>query len=178
MSNDLKGLQYLVMPLDEIAIDTLASETALIINSDYGPNMTRSFLAKKAHMHYSMKVPDVGDYLLCGLANGDLSVAELRLALITFGYGVDPNDPTNYANQPFVENIWWETVQLIGDSLGDGSGYLVVNEKISLGGGKGLPMKRNSGVQFFVWNPAGSAFVAGATILGTIMLNGVWLNDS
>ncbi len=172
------GLQMLSIPVNEIAIGTLASETALAVNNDIGgANLQRSFLCKKVRIHFTMVAPDAEDTLLVFLANGDLSVAEIATALTTFAYPQNPNDPSNRLQQPLVKGIWWETMQMISAN-GLGSGKTVINEVVKLGGGKGIPAIRNSGVSLFVYNPLGSAFVAGSFANGHLLFYGAWLNDS
>ncbi len=178
MAQMTDGLQMLSIPISEFAVGALGAETAQIINNDIGgTNMNRSFLAKKVRIHYTLIAADTEDTLLVFLANGDLSVAELKTALTTFAYPQNPNDPTDQTNQPLVKGIWWETMQMVSAS-GTGDGKRVINEVVTLGGGKGIPAIKDSGVSMFIYNPLASAFVAGAFSSGHLLFYGAWLNDN
>lgn len=162
----------------------LAANTAVILDTTLGSNLSAGFLSKRMHYHLSF-VPAataVGeDVVIIGIASGDPTVAEIAAALAeTY---VNPNDATVIARAAEKRLIWWETLRTVGFitpniSPVDITHQRIIDEMFSLGGGKGLPMLEEKGAVLFAYNPdSATALANGILVKGIYAHQGVWLSD-
>ncbi len=176
MAQTIKGLQYLPIRLDDDAIATLAANTALILNQQTA--FTRSYLVKQVQYNVGYNVVTGPSSVILGLANGTATITEIAAALNTLV--IDPDDGSSPALLAQKSIIWWETLRFMGnDSVGNGAAgqSVSLNERISIGGGKGIPIIEDNGILVFVWNPTASTLSTASLMAGLIILKGVWLND-
>ncbi len=166
----MKGLQVNPMRMNSDALGTLAADTVVSLRADTG--LTRSFLVKRVLYNLSL-VGAVTDSVIIGLANGTATVAEIASAIRDFIS--DPDDATAPGQAALHWIIWWETIRMIGGTANAGSA--IMNEEISVGGGKGIPALEDTGLQVFAYNPGTAALADSAVIEGLVTLQGVWLND-
>ncbi len=169
------GLQMLIIPFAQQALGTLNSEVALAIVNPFLQNAEQGFLAKKIKYNLACIDLTAGDVVNLVFAPTDISIAELWLALITTGYLTSPDDPMDQANQLFRLKMWHEAGRTFSNS--SGAGKQVEDGVQSLGGGKGIPVTANGGLTIFAFNPAANNMTTGATIVGHIVLYGVWLRE-
>ena len=170
-----KGLQMLVHPMAQTALSTLNSEVALEMQNLFVEDANQGFLVKK--IKYNIAVVDLtaGDCVQFLIAPADMSIAEVRLALITTAYLAKPTDPTDQANQLFVNRIWHEATRTFSNS--SGAGKQVEDGFQTMGGGKGIPITATSGMSLWAFNPATNNMTTGARFVGHLVLYGVWLDE-
>ncbi len=173
MADTMDGLQFNPVRLNNDALGALAADTAVQLNQAIGSGSTQSFLAKR--IKYALGITDATDTdgIIIGIASGSATVAEIQAALtVTVS---NPDDAGSKAVSANKRNIWWETVRYLHAEASQG--HIVLNEDISLGGGKGIPMKEADGFQLFAYNPSTAALTTGMTVQGLLMFSGVWLKD-
>lgn len=166
------GLQTSPILMNADALGTLASETALVINTTFGSGITQSFLIKQVLMNLRIDNQAAADGVIIGLCNGSATVAEIASALTTLI--TDPDDASSPAVAAARQNIFWETLRMLAGATAPAQ---VINEKISLGGGKGIPVKEATGLAIFAFNPGNNALTTGSTVQGIVTLRGIWLGD-
>ncbi len=167
----LKGLQTLALRLNTDSVGTLGANTSLKLVALDG--LTRSFLLKKVIYAVAWNAGATGDNLIFGLAQGSATVAEITTALASMNIS-NPNDATNQILLDQWKVIYYETIMMVSASA-VGEGQSVLNERISIGGGKGIPLLEDDGVQVFAYNPS-TGSVTGS-FDGIVGFQGVWLND-
>ncbi len=154
------------------ALTTLGADTSLSLNTSYGSAMTKAFLIKQVRYALALSGLTAGEGpILIGFARGGLSVAEITSALATAL--VNPEDASNMGAFAMASTIFWETLRLISDH----DEVSPLNETISIGGRKGIPVQEGEGIQLFAFNPTGAALTTGAAVVGAFNLIGVWLNE-
>ncbi len=156
--------------MDSDAFGTLAANTALIINTAFGSTLTRSFLIKQAMFRMQTDGMTADESVIIGLCNASATIAEIASALSTLV--ADPDDASSPAVAAARQMIFWETLHIFGGAAKDPH-----NEVMSLGGGKGIPVKEATGLAIFAYNPSTAALTTGGVLNGLIVLRGVWLND-
>ncbi len=166
----IKGI-YNLPAAFRTALLTLNSDTALIIDNGYGTALKRAFLIKQIRYELGLEASDGDDMIIIGMANGGATIAEIASALAT--KLVDPGEASAWPSFISSKVILWETVRAIPGN----EPQAVLNETISIGGGKGIPMAVNKGIQLFVFNPSANSLTTGATLLGLYQIIGVFMND-
>ncbi len=170
----MDGLQIYPIHLQDAAVSTLGAGTALIVNSDFTTNLTRTFLLKQVQYALEVSGGTSGQGpLVVGLAMGLASVAEIGNALEDLV--TNPNDPSSQAIAGLKRTVLWETVRIF--QITNAGNQNLINEKISIGGGKGIPALEEAGLSVFVWNPANASLSTGTLLSGLVILKGVWMND-
>ncbi len=166
-----QGIQTLPESM-RTALATLATDTALEINSSYGSALTRSILLKQIRIYYGILDGTAGDAVITGFCRGDMSLAQIAAALSSAL--VDPKVLSQSDEFALRNGIYWQTVRLL---QGQASALSTINETISIGGKKGIPVEKGIGMKMFAFNPAGSSFTTGAVIAGGYSLVGIFLED-
>ncbi len=164
------GLQTQPIRMDSDALGTLAANTALILNSGFGSLLTRSFLIKQVRHALQTDGMAADETVIIGLCNALATIAEIASALSTLV--ADPDDASSPATAANRQMIFWETLHAFGGAARDPH-----NEVVSLGGGKGIPVKEATGLAIFAYNPSASALTTGGLVNGLVVIRGVWLND-
>ncbi len=158
------------------ALSTLTANQAIIINTQFGSGLSRSFLMKKLRMYGLTAFVDEGDGNLCyGLAKGDATVAEIAAAMNEFNAN-GPEDTT----ETLTEDEVWTVIQnslVWGKPSGEadgasGSHDITFDGEISFG--KGIPAVEDQGVSIFVYN-GGPSMTTGALASVHAQIYGVWL---
>ncbi len=167
-----KGVQLLAVRMNSDATGTLAANTTVTLNSFTG--FTRAFLCKKVIYAISAIAGAATDTVIIGCAQASASITEITSALSAMNIA-NPNDATNQIILDQWKVVYWDTVRVVADT-GTGS-HPVLNEHISLGGGKGIPFLEEDGVQVFAYNPGTAAFTTGGLVKGLVGFMGVYLND-
>jgi len=162
-------------------IGAITSDSVEIMDSDYSTQLTRDFLCKKIGIQAVLEDWPADTYLLAGFARGDMTVTQIASALAV--PLPDPEDFDLWDNFATVNGIFWETLQMLSGvenvATPPASNSAIWNDRISLGGGKGIPLEAGHGIQLFVFNPSGDSIgVAGSTMLGTYQLVGVFMEGS
>ncbi len=173
----MKGLQFIPLRLNSDALGTLGSDTAIVFNNAF-VNNTQSFLVKQLGMHYNINGMTAGDNVIVGLANGSATAAEIASSMTQLV--TDPDDASSLAVTAAKQIIFWETIRSIscpGTPTGTAATSQVINEMVSLGGGKGIPLKEDNGLAIFAFNTQSGALTTGGVVNGFFVLKGVWLND-
>ncbi len=166
-----KGIQTLPESM-RTALVTLASDTALDINTSYGSGLTRSFLIKQIRIYFGILDGTAGDAVIVGFARGDMSIVQIAAALSSAL--IDPKVLSQSDEFALRNGIYWQTVRLL---QAQASALSTVNEVISIGGKNGIPMEKGIGLKMWAFNPAGSSLTTGAVIAGGFALVGVFLED-
>ncbi len=156
------------------ATGALAADTAVQLNTTFGPTLSQSFLVKKIEYRLRATSANTEESFIIGLANGSATTAELASAIRDAVTDVD--DATAVQTAGLHNVIWWETLRMFAISADTNGDAQVINESFSVGGGKGIPAKEATGLQVFAYNPAAAAMTA-AFVHGLIVLKGIWLND-
>lgn len=170
-----KGLQFLSHRISA-SIGTTASATAASLNSTYGTSLAAPFLIKQIQVNLAMHFGTIADMHTIGFANGAATVTEIKEALEDTL--IDPFDPTTLDNMGKKSIIFWETLRTFSPRYaGTGEAVQEWNETIKIGGGKGIPIHEEKGIQMFVYNPRGSAFAGGGEIDGIVVFKGAWLGS-
>lgn len=152
------------------AVASLGSVTAILLSADIDTELVRSFLVKKVMAQFFIDGSVVDEAVLIGMARGGTSITQIKTALETIQ--TDRDDSKN----ALTKEVLMETVRIIGAGLSDGSGNLVINYEVSLGGGKGIPFAATEGWTWFAYNPAGGPLSAGSqVVVGHVSYSGIWL---
>ncbi len=152
----------------------LAVDTATVMDATYGTGaLKRTFLLKKLRLTMYATGGGVNESVLVGFAHGSLSLAEI-VAILAASLA-DPTDVSSWDEFGQSKGIFWETLTQIQCNHNH-SGALQ-NHEFSIGGGKGIPLSVNHGIQQFAVN-LGLATLTGPPIIwGSSQLIGVYLND-
>lgn len=172
MPAEQAGLQTNPIRMNSDAIGNLGADTALVLNSTFGSGLTQSFLIKQVLYKLGVVALTVDETVIIGLANGSATVAEIVAALTA--NITNPDDASSPAVAAARQMVFWETLRTI---VGGASKRSTIDESISLGGGKGIPVKEATGLAIFAYNPSTGALTTGALVDGLVVLRGVWLND-
>ncbi len=160
-------------------IGQLNSDTAFIVQATYATQLTRDFLCKTIRRQLAYEFGNSDDFVLIGYCRGDMTIGEISSILST--QLPDPEDFQSWDEIAQVNGIFWETLHLF-QGAGDttfGSNAIALNDAVSLGGGKGIPLEAGHGIQMFAFNPSAAQLqnTSGA-ITGTHQLVGVWMEGS
>ncbi len=170
----LRGYQNLSVDTDT-NLGTLATLTAVSLDSTYGSGITRSFLVKavKYLLHLESLTTTEGPVIV-GLAKGSATVSEIANALATNEI-IDPDDVTAAATGAAMSStVLWQSL-LVLDGRTD---TVTLSHRHRIGArGKGIPIYEDDGIQLFAFNADISSLTTGARIKGIYVLEGVWLND-
>ncbi len=150
-----------------IAVGALAAGVALDIETAHGNGMLADFLMKKVKAECVLMTPDASDVLVIGMARGDATIAEIKVALEQTQLERDMSDQAN------ARKVLHETLRVLSEPSGGFTDPVQI--EVSLGGGKGIPFEKGDGWKWFVYNLGANDQVAGAFlhIYGTYY--GVWL---
>ncbi len=174
-----KGIQFQPLRMNSDALGALAADTVLSLNTALSSGLTQSFLIKKIDLRLTIGNFGESDSIIVGCAVGTASVAEIASGIRDVT--LDPDEPGEMGEPGLSNIIYWETLRLFTGTRPDSSAVNghgnVVNESVSIGGGKGLPMKKSHGIQVFAYNPQAAAILTGASVRGLVIIKGVWLND-
>ncbi len=156
----------------------LTEGNVTLIDQVYGQgNLKRSFLLKQiiAHYGWDQEQGSTGDSVLIGFANGSMGTAEIAAQLATVL--ANPNDTKTWDDYAQMGGIFWQTIRQI---LNGTTTYLGirVDETITIGGGKGIPLIKEEGILLWVYNASTGAIASGNKLIGMYALVGVWLDDS
>lgn len=170
----LGGLQWLPIRIDS-PFAAMSADDVDVLDSSYGAgNLKRTFLCKQVKINLHMRGNDAGDGGIFGLAAGGLTTTEI-LAALTDSIP-NPNDASVYGDIAQKVSIFWET---LFDMVDIEHGGHVLNKTVTLGGGKGIPLIVDQGVQAFFHNPSsGNAWAVTTRVQGLITYIGVWLDDA
>ncbi len=147
----------------------LAAGTALLVTGDMDTEFDAPFLVKSVDIHWGWLTSTAADVLIMGLAQGDMSAAEIGAAL---GQALtDPFDVGERGALTTARGIFWETVRIL-----DAVTQRVRTERISIGGGKGIPIAEVKGINQFIFNHGGGALTDANGAMLTV-IKGVWLGD-
>ncbi len=170
----INHLQVQNIPVNDLALSTLASRAALLLASTFGTTLKNTFLVKKVKffLHLVGAANGEAENILIGIAKGDATAAEMAAALNEINT-VGPEDTTQVLTSDNVWTIWQNSVQQMkSDGTGVNAG---VEKEITLG--KGMPAISEQGIQIFAYNNDGTLLTTGGVINGLVQLWGVWLRD-
>ncbi len=171
----LNNVKLLNSRVADAAVGALAADTAILLDESFGTGLQAGFLAKQIKVHLSVsKTLSTPDTLILGFANGSATVAEIVDALHTVQN--DPNDATQRNTRDNWMTVWWETLQIFGPNNANEGNDSRWNAVIKIGGGKGIPMLEEKGVQLFAYNP-GAGAIGATTVAGLYAIMGAWLSD-
>ncbi len=174
MKPPTEGIQILPEAI-RAGTGALATDTSVILSTAYGgTTLTRTFLWKQLSVQFGWEGGNDGDHVILGFSRGDVTVAELTAALATAI--PDPTDASNWDDFVNTGFIYWQTLHMLSTESTDSNAH-VWNETIKIGGSKGIPLKKDEGVQLFAFNPSNNALNSGTVLLGTFQLKGIWLDD-
>ncbi len=146
----------------------LAAGTALLIAGDMDTEFDGAFLIKSVDTHFAWLTATAGDTLIMGLSQGDMSAGEIASAL---GQALtDPFDVGEAGALTTAQGIFWETLQIFTSTERSAT------KRISIGGGKGIPVAEIKGLNHFIFNHSGGALTTANVALLTV-IKGVWLSD-
>ncbi len=162
------------------SLGALASLTALIIETDYAEgNLKRDFLLKRIRAQVAIKILEADEQVLIGFCRGDMTIAEIATAL---GNNLpDPDDFQLWDNFVIASGIYWQTLKIFTGNAVSGTPVARMmdwNDDIKIGGGKGIPLQADKGIQMFAFNSSGGALTTGSQLQGFYELVGVFLEDS
>lgn len=150
--------------LTDSAIGTLASVTAVILDTTFATGMLQNFLLKKVRTQLFIEALTSIDGVIIGYCAGDLTIAEIATI-----FGTPELGPAEGDEGALSRKIYWETVRTI-EALDP-----VYRLDQSLGGGKGIPQFEGVGYQMFAFNPMGHSFSAALLASGFQANYGVWM---
>ncbi len=171
---DIGHLTVQNIPVNDLALGTLASRTVLSLTSIFQTTLKNTFLVKKIryYLHVGGLTNGQGDNLLICIARGDATASEVGSAFTEVNT-VGPADTTQVRTSDNIWNIWQSTVRnMIARGTADNATLI---EEISLG--KGMPALSEVGILPFVFNNDGTALDTGGVINGVVQYWGVWLRD-
>ncbi len=167
MKQIVEILTHNIAPSSTVA--SLAANTAVVFNNNFGTGLLRSFLMKRVKALFFLKGAVAGELFLVGIARGDATVTEIKTALEQVQLERDLQDQAN------TRVILHDSLELITGLAADSTGMAKI--EISLGGGKGIPFEEGDGWQWFIYNVDDGAASAGSQqIQGRATYYGVWLN--
>ncbi len=150
------------------SLGTLATLTALVIETGHATGLLRSFLMKKVKARFRTVGRTVGDEgLMVGMARGGASITEIKAAIEAVQFQEDQQ------NQGAVREVVHEAIALL-HPVGDGT-MESAEIMVSLGGGKGIPFGEGVGWQWFVYNLGDGSLTTGAKLHMHATYWGVWL---
>ncbi len=150
------------------ALGTLATQTAIVMDTSHATALLQSFLMKKVRAHVRSKGATTDDDgILVGMARGDATITEIKAALETVQL---ERDMQTQANRRVV---LFETLMYLRGS-GDGVTQFAERE-VSLGGGNGIPFEDGDGWQWFAYNYSDGNLTTGQSLHLHATIYGVWL---
>ncbi len=178
--NPTEGIQTLP-DMIRATVGSLASDTAIILWTVYATALKRDFLLKKLRVRLKMEFGNTDDPVLFGFARGDMDIGSIGSVLANAT--PDPEDFGSWDEFALRNGIFWETLQLMNGPNGDASALLlpapIWNDSITIGGGKGIPLEAEHGIQLFAFNPSNGNITNSSTnITGAIQLVGVFMEGS
>ncbi len=153
----------------EVALGTLAGSTAVFLHDGADTEMKAPFLIKQVQMHAGVHNLNETDGIIIGLCQGNAVIAEIASMMLQLA--LSPFDVDERFLLQKKQLIFWETLTYV--SLGENT----VNERFKIGGGKGIPIGEDNGINVFAFNPSATALTTGARLTVSATLKGVWLGD-
>ncbi len=147
---------------------TLAANTALLIVGDVDIELDALFLVKSLQMHFAWLTTTAADTIIVGMAQGDMTIA--NIATVMLQQVNDPFDFDELSEASFKRGIFWETLTILTSTERS------INERFTIGGGKGIPIAEGKGANFFILNAGGGTLTA-ANFAINATLKGVFLGD-
>ncbi len=159
------------LSVDDVALGTLASDSALLLSSEFATTIDRTFLIKKIRYFLMISGLTAGNGpLLAGLSRGDASAAEVASAFTEFN-SVGPSDTTQERTQ---DNVW-NVIQNSWRAFKPGGTAAEMHLDVEISLGKGIPALENAGVQLHLFNADAAPLDTGGVCKGRVQLWGVWL---
>ncbi len=162
------------IPVDDLALSTLAARAAVLLDSAFSTSLKNTFLVKKVKyfLHLSGATAGQAANILACLNKGDATATEVAQAITELN-NVGPEDTTQSLDQDRPWTIWQNTLK--GFTPRGTASEAVLIEEISLG--KGMPAISGQGISISAFNNDGTALDTGIVVNGMVQLWGVWLRD-
>ncbi len=148
-----------------VDLSTLATATALSIESGHGTGLLQSFLMKKVSANVGFKGGVAGEMVIIGMARGDVSVGEIKAAMEPIQ--LERNKKTQAANK----DVLHETLRIVNLDPTQAP----MHYEVSIGGGKGIPFEDGDGWLWFAYNVTSATLTTGALFSLDATYYGVWL---
>ncbi len=167
-----KSQMVIIKETQSLALGGLAAAAAIAV---VGPAITDDYRIIKTEVHASVEglASGQGNNLVLGLANSDLTAAEIAESLVTDG-------PVNASDRDKAEEAGRFTRMLSGSAQMDDGGSIrhfpnehggpIIEKTIRWTFSKGV------GWDWFIFNNDGSALTTGATLRLVATHYGVWVN--
>ncbi len=165
------------LAVDTVALSTLGSRAAIIINSTLGTGILQSFLVKRVKYLLTLigkTIVDDGPIAIL-LNKGDATAAEVGLAMTEINTA-GMMDTTQVLTQDNAWTVFQNTVKAFVPR-GDGTAAVLDTGWFSIGGKNGIPIQEGQGISAHAFNCGSGALTTGASVNGLILLQGVWLRD-
>ncbi len=168
------GLVNQQLSLANVALATLASRAAVIINTQFA-TPTNAFLCKRMRFFAQLQNRSTQDDgpILVGACNGDADVSEIAAAMNERNVN-GPDDVTSMLDQDTAWVVYQNTVVpmvIRGDQTFGQASPTWMN----FGGKNGIPIQEGSGMALFAYNSGEGALTTGSTVNGIAQVQGVWL---
>ncbi len=160
----MSGIQILPSRLTDDSTGTLASITAIILDSVLGTGLLSNFLLKKLRTQIMVEGLTAGEGLILFYASTTLTIAEIANIMNASILG-----PAEIDEQASAKGIYWETLRMVNAE------QPLYQLDLSLGGGKGIPIFEGVGMQLVAYNPAGGTLTTAGVISGIQAAYGVWM---
>ncbi len=172
MVDKFGGLTLINLPVDSVALSTLAARTPIALVTGFDA-MTAAFLVKRVR-YFLLLTGVTGGNGPFGAAVGPGNATQAEAAAaITVGNTSGPLDLTQMNLQDNQYNIFQNALEMLHTV--DGVVWTTMGEWHSLG--KGLPLPEGGGVDAWLYNLDDGALDTGAIVRGVIQLQGVWLDS-
>jgi len=170
------GLKVQNGEVADVALSTLASQNALLIDGDF-VSIKATFLMKRIRYFLQLEgvTADEGPFLLV-LAPGNASIAEIADALISRNT-VGVHDVTQTLKE---DAVWAGAFQMSVEMLkpvGGPAATTFVSSGDWISFGKGLPAVEDGGWSLNIFNADAANLTTGGVIKGNYQIQGVWLGS-
>ncbi len=164
------------MPVNAVALGTLAAKTAISLNSVMA-NITHPFLMLEARYILQLTGRTINDDgpIAVLLANGDASIGEVATGMQEQNTA-GPSDISQMLTQDNAGVIYQSTVKAF-IPRGDGTEGILDTGWFRIGGRKGIPAMEDAGWTLHAFNCGNGALTTGSVVNGQAWVRGVWLND-
>ncbi len=179
-NNEFAGLQILPSVISSGATNSLAANTAVIIDASYR-SITKGFLLRQWRVLGVVDDFDELDQLIIFLARGGATVAEIALAFTQ--EVISPEDASSAGQMSAKARVIWDTIVGLpppGSSwtiAGGSQAFSFDTGWKTIGGKKGIPFSEQFGPELFAFNYGGAALAAGLDIGCILLMRGVWLHE-
>ncbi len=165
--SDFKGLQMGALRAT-VSTGAVGAGSAIILAGDMDTEFDAPFLIKSVDTHWAWLSITASDTVILGIAQGDMSAAEIAAALLQAI--TDPFDVAEKGALTTARGIFWETLQIFSSTERSAT------KRISIGGGKGIPIAEVKGFNHFLFNQGGGTLTDANLAMMTV-IKGVWLSD-